>query len=160
MSSNGNIFCVTEPWPMMWSFDVSIDLHLNKRLNKQSICRWFETSLRSLWCHCNVVHETMRHVHINTIVALIYYQQHWLIFGSWLFIKGNSLQVRVKNSIDIWNHWLAKFRDPDKSRSFTTTLVYFEFNEKYESWWNLQQQQKVGVMSFCILIDQQLTNSI
>ena len=26
---------------------------LNKRLNKQSWCWWFETSLRSLWRHCN-----------------------------------------------------------------------------------------------------------
>ena len=27
---------------------------LNKRLSKQSICWWFETSFRSLWRHCNV----------------------------------------------------------------------------------------------------------
>ena len=29
--------------PVMWSFDVFFDLHLNKRLNKQSWGWWFET---------------------------------------------------------------------------------------------------------------------
>ena len=37
--------------PMMRSFDVFFDLHLNKRLNKQSRRRWFETTSRSLWRH-------------------------------------------------------------------------------------------------------------
>ena len=32
---------------------LSIDLHLNKRLSKQSGRRWFGTSSRSLWRHCN-----------------------------------------------------------------------------------------------------------
>ena len=34
-------------------FDVFFDLRLNKRLSKQSRCRWFETPSRSLWRHCN-----------------------------------------------------------------------------------------------------------
>ena len=63
--SNGNIFRVTGPlcgeftghwWfpfqrPGSRSFDVFFDLHLNKRLSKQSRRRWCETSLRSLWRH-------------------------------------------------------------------------------------------------------------
>ena len=36
------------------SFDVFFDLHLNKRLSKQSKHRWFETPSHSLWRHCNV----------------------------------------------------------------------------------------------------------
>ena len=45
------------PWqrPVTWSFDVFFDLRLNKQLSKQSWGWWFETSLRSLWRHCNVV---------------------------------------------------------------------------------------------------------
>ena len=43
--------------PVTWSFDVFLDLRLNKRLSKQSICRWFKTSLCSLWLHCNVDHK-------------------------------------------------------------------------------------------------------
>ena len=39
--------------PVTQSFDAFFDLRLNKRLSKQSSRRWFETSLRSLWRHCN-----------------------------------------------------------------------------------------------------------
>ena len=39
--------------PVTRSFEVFLDLRLNKRLNKQSRGRWFETSSRSLWRHCN-----------------------------------------------------------------------------------------------------------
>ena len=67
-SSNGNIFRVTGPCagnspvpgefpsrrPVTRSFDIFFDLRLNTRLSKQTRCRWFETSLRSLWRHCNV----------------------------------------------------------------------------------------------------------
>ena len=41
--------------PATRSFDVFFDLHLTKRLNKQSRRRWFDTPSRSLWRHCNVV---------------------------------------------------------------------------------------------------------
>ena len=39
--------------PATRSVDVSFDLHLNKRLSKQSWGWWFETPLRSLWRHRN-----------------------------------------------------------------------------------------------------------
>ena len=39
--------------PVTQSFDVFFDLHLNKRLSKQSWDWWFEMALRSLWHHCN-----------------------------------------------------------------------------------------------------------
>ena len=39
--------------PVTWNFDAFFDLRLNKRLSKQSRCRWFETPSRSLWHHCN-----------------------------------------------------------------------------------------------------------
>ena len=41
--------------PVTRSFDMSFDLHLNKRLSKDSRCRWFETPSRSIWRHCNNV---------------------------------------------------------------------------------------------------------
>ena len=40
--------------PVMRSFDVFLDLRLNKRLSKQSWGWWFETPSCSLWHHCNV----------------------------------------------------------------------------------------------------------
>ena len=39
--------------PVTWSFDVFFDLHLKKRLGKQSWGWWFETTSHTLWCHCN-----------------------------------------------------------------------------------------------------------
>ena len=67
-SSNGNIFRVTGPLcgeftgpgefptqrPVTRSFDVFLDLRLNKRLSKQPWGWWFETPVWSLWRHCNV----------------------------------------------------------------------------------------------------------
>ena len=65
-SSNGNIFallalCVgnspvsgefPSQRPVTRSFDAFVDLRLDKPLSKQSRCRWFETSSRSLCGHC------------------------------------------------------------------------------------------------------------
>ena len=39
--------------PVTRSFDVFLNLRLNKRLSKQSKRRWFETPSRPLWRHCN-----------------------------------------------------------------------------------------------------------
>ena len=39
--------------PVTWGFDVFFDLHRNKRLSKQSRRRWFETTIPSLWRHCD-----------------------------------------------------------------------------------------------------------
>ena len=41
--------------PVTRSFDVFVDLGLNKRFSKQTIRRWFETPWRSLWRHCSVL---------------------------------------------------------------------------------------------------------
>ena len=43
--------------PVTRSFDVFSDLRLNKRLSKQWWGWWFETLLRPLWRHRNVMHE-------------------------------------------------------------------------------------------------------
>ena len=40
--------------PVTRSFDVFVDLRLNKRLSKQPRGWWFETPSWSLWRHCNV----------------------------------------------------------------------------------------------------------
>ena len=41
--------------PVTRSCDGFFDLRLSKRLNKQSKRRWFETSSRSIWPHCNAI---------------------------------------------------------------------------------------------------------
>ena len=63
-SPNGNIFRVTGPVrgeffsqrPVTRGFDVFF-LRLNKRLSEQSRRRWFDTSFRSWWHHCNTSPE-------------------------------------------------------------------------------------------------------
>ena len=45
--------------PVTRSFNVFLDLRLNKRLNKQSWCQWFETPSCSLWRHRNVEAEAV-----------------------------------------------------------------------------------------------------
>ena len=51
--------------PVTQSFDVFFDLCLNKRLNKQSRRRWFETPSRPLWRHCNDCHVPCTSVMID-----------------------------------------------------------------------------------------------
>ena len=86
-SSNGNIFAllalcarnspVTGEFPsqrpVTRSFDVLLDLLLNKRLSKQPCGRWFETQSPSLWRHCNVtlVHDKSVHLHSNYYMTLL-----------------------------------------------------------------------------------------
>ena len=55
--------------PVTRSFDVFIDLRLNKRLSKQSSGRWFETPSSSLWHMSSVVH---------TICILVFCYIFWL----------------------------------------------------------------------------------
>ena len=43
--------------PLTRSFDVLLDLRVNKRINKQWWGCWFETPQRPLWRHCNGWHH-------------------------------------------------------------------------------------------------------
>ena len=45
--------------PVTRGFGVIFGLCLNKRLSKQSRCRWFETPSHSLWRHCNARTSTI-----------------------------------------------------------------------------------------------------
>ena len=67
--------------PVMRSFDVFFDLHLNKRLSNQSLGWWFETLWRPLWRQCNVIF-LYKIVHFRPCVTEICVQfkisQHWL----------------------------------------------------------------------------------
>ena len=56
--------------PVTRSLDVFFDLSLNKRLSKQSWGWWFETQLRPLWRHCNVIYLWWGH-DMDTLFALL-----------------------------------------------------------------------------------------
>ena len=56
--------------PVTRSFDVFFDLRLNEQWSKQSRRWWFETSSRSLWCHCNALSLVRRQAVISINVDL------------------------------------------------------------------------------------------
>ena len=62
--------------PVMRSFGVFFDLHLNKRLNKQSRRRWHETPSRSLWRPCN---EKGLLTHWDRVVHTLVQVARWLL---------------------------------------------------------------------------------
>ena len=95
-SSNGNNFRVTghlcgefpAQRPVTRSFDIFIDLRLNKRLSKQSWGWWFETLSCPLWSQCSGL---LRISHFNTgrelylygygvyVVSAYQYHNWWII---------------------------------------------------------------------------------
>ena len=52
--------------PVTRSFGVFFDLRPNKRLSKQQWGWWFETPMRSLWRHCNVLHLFGSHIYYTS----------------------------------------------------------------------------------------------
>ena len=106
--SNGNIFRVTGPLcgeftghpsrrPATLSFDVFFDLCLNKRLNKQSRRRWFETPSRSFWCHRNeipgmyIFYRQLAKSRRTYWLCLVRGENEFEIFNSlWFFFKQKS----------------------------------------------------------------------
>ena len=57
--------------PMTRSFDVFFDLHLNKRLSKQSWGWWFDTSWRPLQRHCNTGNALSQRTHHAIMTSLL-----------------------------------------------------------------------------------------
>ena len=56
--------------PVTRSFDVFFDLHLNKRLSKQSWGWWFETPSRPLWRHSNEATVIIRATEFYTTLVI------------------------------------------------------------------------------------------
>ena len=67
--------------PVTRSFDVFFDLHLNKRLSKQSWGWWFETPWCPLWRHC------------NECLYLIYLIKYQVAFIIWEQFHKNFLWI-------------------------------------------------------------------
>ena len=115
-SSNGNIFRVTGPLcgeftgpgefptqrPVTRSFDVFLDLRLNKRLSKQPRGWWFKTQSWSLWRHCNV--KNYRNWDRISISSWIHKRHHiprlngramgwlfWIVVKKWWHYNGTAL---------------------------------------------------------------------
>ena len=108
-SSNGSIFrallalcegnpSVTGgfPWqrPVTQSFGVFFDVCLNKRLSKQSWCRWFETASSPLWHDCNEC--TCSISHNSPFRTFLFWMEHCGIWNG--CILGFVNQVNWKRS--------------------------------------------------------------
>ena len=66
--------------PVTQSFDVFLDLHLNKRLSKQSWGWWFETPSHSLWRYCNVYANFSSLMAPWIAKAMTWDLAHWLSY--------------------------------------------------------------------------------
>ena len=76
--------------PVTRSFDVFVDLRMNKRLSKQSGGWWFETPLRSLWRHCNDSGWSIFHSSHRYRIWLAYTWDgliNWRLVGCTSFLK-------------------------------------------------------------------------
>ena len=63
--------------PVTRSFDVFFDLHLKKRLRKQSRRLWIETPSHSLWRRCNVQYFGMEVTRVHSVTWLIKAAIRW-----------------------------------------------------------------------------------
>ena len=114
-SSNGNIFRVTGPLcgeftgpgefptqrPVTRSFDVYLDLRLNKRLCKQSWGWWFETLLCPLWRHSNVTNILQGYITLTGVMI-------------WLLPWGNRKPGVGVTKAPFFNFSVNKHLDPAK----------------------------------------------
>ena len=106
--SNGNISRVTGPFcgespvtgefpsqrPFAQSFDVFFDMRLNNRLRKQSMRRWIEAPLRSLWRHCNAPSQWETALHYNDVC-------HWLGASLEWFDLAIDRTISTEDSIPV-----------------------------------------------------------
>ena len=87
--------------PVTRSFDFFFDLHMNKRLSKQSWGWWFETPSRSLCRHCNE--------YVLNVQYLIYYSGNKagaLVMASWSnksLLKYDTCLLILKEGIQLPN---------------------------------------------------------
>ena len=129
-TSNGKPFRVTDPcggnpsfidgFPSQRqvtpSFDVFLDLRLNKWLSKQSGRPWFETPSRSLWRYC----------HWSAFLMLVYHQlQLEFEFENWIFTKYGDAIINgmIKTYVRYIVLVLATLRDYIKHTQ--ATVAYF-----------------------------------
>ena len=115
--------------PVMWSFDIFFDVHLNKQLSKQSWHKWFETPLCSLWRHCNDF-------------VILQYPYRTLLSATWLFPAWVP-------TVPIYNPVLpAPVGDKSSAETMWTTQWIVIFLSGY---WNTTEWCLINVLWQCWL---------
>ena len=148
--SNGNIFRVTghcagnspvtgefpAQRPVRRSFDVFLDLRLNKRLSKQSRGWWFERLSRPLWRHCNVSA----------------WHDGWLSISVFLSSLGSS-SYRESHALQFQSEWQLRFKRPkqlevqDYLRMIYTAMVFQNLRVKH-CWLNMFLFLSLGAVTW------------
>ena len=107
--------------PVTRSFDVFFDLHLNKRLSKQSWGWWLETPSGSLWRHCNLP--------LNCLSRRFKRQNGW--------DRGHLLNWRIRGTLtNRWHNTLVRFTAHTWGPRATNDIsIEFEIRPKFEVFW-------------------------
>ena len=97
--------------PVMRSFDVFIDLRLNKRLSKQSRGWWFKTLSYPLWRHCtDCITIDLLSGHWACVYVLAYVGWISLVFAKYHTIGAIRHLRRVHSFHWLTNSWFANAR--------------------------------------------------
>ena len=92
---------LNSPHKGQWrSFAVFFDLHLNKRLSKQSWARRFETPSRSLWRHRNDAYTIGKKLICYTMICSpigFTYESHTTAFIDFILITNTQSTVKGKS---------------------------------------------------------------
>ena len=83
-----------------WSFDVFLDLRLDKWSSMQSRRWWFDTPSRPLWRRCNG-HRTFRVAMFKRISKMI---QHWKCKGTKLIHEWTLLITGIDCLVVVWQN--------------------------------------------------------
>ena len=105
--------------PVMRSFDVLFDLHLNKWLSNQLWGWWLEMQPCSLWCHCN--EETYQVNATPQMWPSLFTLAMTLTLKNWV-IKYNAEFVAYQEKM-VWLPWNKKHIDKE-CYSLVTCRVY------------------------------------
>ena len=118
--------------PVTGSFDVFFDLHLNKRLSKQSRRQWFVTPSRSLWRHCNSF------IWIQT--SLIITQALNLRYVINIYMKLDKSRLRFSYFADKHEiYHCYNFSPSGSSSNYVTPLSSSIYHQNYEARWFYDQ---------------------
>ena len=87
--------------PVMWTFDVFFDLHLNKRLSKQSWGWWFEPPWRPLWHHCTGLMYYNQSNHTDNQLCG---KRTTLFWASWCLYFSWCMYTQIFQLVLWWHH--------------------------------------------------------
>ena len=112
--------------PVTRSFDVFLDLCLNKRLSKQSWGWWFETPLHPLWRQCNLyltdADTTTPDKYERAIEELKRLKFTNCVFFRWL-MNYIIIEFSIRRIYIGWSIWLFKCHIKENDHAFGPHLL-------------------------------------